>query len=199
VRAPALLALEDGSLFHGESIGVAGKTVGEVVFNTGMTGYQEILTDPSYFKQIVTLTYPHIGNTGTNDEDEESAGVYVSGLVIRDLPLRHSNWRARESLDAYLRRHNVVAIASVDTRRLTRLLREHGALKGCVMAGDVDTAAALTQARAFSGMQGLDLAREVTTAKAYQWLPGDRGTGHHHGTPGHGPGPGRHPAVQRPR
>jgi len=173
LRAPALLALEDGSLFYGESIGVEGETVGEVVFNTGMTGYQEILTDPSYFKQIVTLTYPHIGNTGANGEDEESAQVFVSGLVIRDLPPQHSNWRATGSLDEYLRRHNVVAIAGIDTRRLTRLLREHGALKGCVVAGKVDADAALEQARGFSGMQGLDLAREVTIAVPYEW---DHGT-----------------------
>lgn len=169
MRAPALLALEDGSLFHGESIGVEGETVGEVVFNTGMTGYQEILTDPSYFKQIVTLTYPHIGNTGVNDQDEESAGVYVSGLVIRDLPPRYSNWRAAGGLEDYLRRHRVVAIADIDTRRLTRLLREHGALKGCIMAGQVDADAALEKARGFSGMQGLDLAKEVTTAAPYTW------------------------------
>jgi len=173
LRAPALLALEDGSLFYGESIGVEGETVGEVVFNTGMTGYQEILTDPSYFKQIVTLTYPHIGNTGVNDDDAESAGVFVSGLVIRDLPPRHSNWRATGSLDDYLCRHNVVAIADIDTRRLTRLLREHGALKGCIMAGRVDAAAALEKARGFSGMQGLDLAKEVSAAAPYAW---DRGT-----------------------
>ncbi len=173
MRAPALLALEDGSLFYGESIGVEGETVGEVVFNTGMTGYQEILTDPSYFKQIVTLTYPHIGNTGVNDDDAESAGVFVSGLVIRDLPPRHSNWRATGSLDDYLCRHNVVAIADIDTRRLTRLLREHGALKGCIMAGRVDAAAALEKARGFSGMQGLDLAKEVSAAAPYAW---DRGT-----------------------
>ena len=173
MRAPALLALEDGSLFYGESIGVEGETVGEVVFNTGMTGYQEILTDPSYFKQIVTLTYPHIGNTGVNDDDAESAGVFASGLVIRDLPPRHSNWRATGSLDDYLCRHNVVAIADIDTRRLTRLLREHGALKGCIMAGRVDADAALEKARGFSGMQGLDLAKEVSAAAPYAW---DRGT-----------------------
>ncbi|HKJ21891.1 MAG TPA: glutamine-hydrolyzing carbamoyl-phosphate synthase small subunit [Gammaproteobacteria bacterium] len=172
MRAPALLALEDGSLFQGESIGVEGTTVGEVVFNTGMTGYQEILTDPSYFKQIVTLTYPHIGNTGANEEDEESTGVFAGGLVIRDLPPRHSSWRAEVGLEAYLRRHNVVAIAGIDTRRLTRRLRTHGALKGCLAAGDVDSERALAEARAFGGMQGLDLAREVTTSAPYPWTAG---------------------------
>ncbi len=172
MRAPALLALEDGSLFQGESIGVEGATVGEVVFNTGMTGYQEILTDPSYFKQIVTLTYPHIGNTGVNEQDEESTGVFAGGLVIRDLPPRHSSWRAEVGLEAYLRRHNVVAISGIDTRRLTRRLRTHGALKGCLTAGDVDPERALAEARAFGGMQGLDLAREVTTSAPYPWTAG---------------------------
>lgn len=172
MRSPALLALEDGSTFYGESIGIEGETVGEVVFNTGMTGYQEILTDPSYFKQIVTLTYPHIGNTGANDEDEESGEVFASGLVIRDLPPQHSNWRARSSLQAYLRQYNVVAIAGIDTRCLTRRLREHGALKGCIVTGEADADHAVTQARGFGGIKGMDLAREVTTTAAYEWTHG---------------------------
>ncbi|MCU0937429.1 MAG: carbamoyl-phosphate synthase small subunit, partial [Gammaproteobacteria bacterium] len=148
MRDPALLALEDGSLFRGDSIGVAGETVGEVVFNTAITGYQEILTDPSYARQIVTLTFPHIGNVGTNLEDEESPRVYAAGLVIRDLPVMLSNWRSEASLDAYLRRHGVVAIAGLDTRRLTRVLREKGAQNGCVLAGPrIDEARALAAAR----------------------------------------------------
>jgi len=135
LKYSALLALADGSLFYGESIGVNGQSVGEVVFNTAITGYQEILTDPSYYRQIVTLTYPHIGNVGTNSEDEESPKIYAAGLVIRDLPLLAHNWRAEETLDRYLQRHQVVAIAGIDTRRLTRLLREKGAQNGCLMAG----------------------------------------------------------------
>ncbi|GMR08311.1 MAG: glutamine-hydrolyzing carbamoyl-phosphate synthase small subunit [Gammaproteobacteria bacterium] len=172
MRQPALLALEDGSLFRGEAIGVAGQTVGEVVFNTAMTGYQEILTDPSYAKQIVTLTYPHIGNTGTTDEDAESRGVFASGLVIRDLPGLASNWRNQMSLDEYLQKHNVVAIADIDTRRLTRILREKGAQNGCIMAGDIDAQPALEAARAFAGLKGMDLAREVTTGVPYEWAQG---------------------------
>ncbi|HIO53569.1 MAG TPA: carbamoyl-phosphate synthase small subunit, partial [Chromatiales bacterium] len=153
MRAPALLVLADGSIFRGESIGVDGVTVGEVVFNTAMTGYQEILTDPLYCRQIVTLTYPHIGNTGCNTADQESGEVYCSGLVVRDLPLLHSNWRAEESLDAYLVRNGVVAIAGIDTRRLTRLLRQHGAQSGCIVAGDViDADAAIVRAKAFAGL-----------------------------------------------
>lgn len=170
---PALLALADGTLFRGESIGYAGQASGEVVFNTAMTGYQEILTDPSYCRQIVTLTYPHIGNTGANEEDEESPQIFASGLVIRDLPAVVSNWRASEPLSAYLRRHRTVGIAGIDTRRLTRLLREKGAQNGCIVAGDApDEAAALQAARAFPGLKGLDLAREVTTAAAYPWRAG---------------------------
>ncbi len=169
----ALLALEDGSLFRGVAIGAAGLTTGEVVFNTAMTGYQEILTDPSYCRQIVTLTYPHIGNTGVNPEDEEAARIHASGLVIRDLPPVASNWRCRSNLDDYLREHNVVGIAGIDTRRLTRILREKGAQNGCIMAGDaIDEAAALAAARAFPGLKGMDLAKVVSTAKPYEWTEG---------------------------
>ena len=170
---PALLILEDGSLFHGESIGADGQTVGEVVFNTAITGYQEILTDPSYCRQIITLTYPHIGNTGTNDDDEESSAIHASGLVIRDLPLLASNWRNQRPLKQYLRDNGVVAIAGMDTRRLTRILREKGAQNGCIMAGDgLDEAAALQAAKAFPGLKGMDLAKEVTTHTPYEWAQG---------------------------
>ena len=169
MRQPALLALEDGSLFRGESIGIEGQTTGEVVFNTAMTGYQEILTDPSYCRQIVTLTYPHIGNVGTNDDDQESANIAASGLIVRDLSATVSNWRSRESLDAYLHRHKVVGMAGLDTRRLTRLLREKGALNGCIMAGKVDEAAALHAARSFPGLKGMDLAKVVSAKSAYEW------------------------------
>jgi carbamoyl-phosphate synthase small subunit len=172
----ALLALEDGSLFYGESIGVPGQAVGEVVFNTAMTGYQEILTDPSYARQIVTLTYPHVGNTGANPEDMESDGVYAAGLVIRDLPYAHSNFRAAESLPEFMRRHKLVGIAGIDTRRLTRLLREKGAQNGCVVAvdkgGKLDKKEALKIARAFPGLKGMDLAKVVTTKKPYGWDEG---------------------------
>jgi carbamoyl-phosphate synthase small subunit len=172
VSTPALLALEDGSLFRGVSIGCPGRTVGEVVFNTAMTGYQEILTDPSYARQIVTLTYPHIGNTGTNPEDEEAGGVYAAGLVVRDVPPLISNWRATESLPEYLARHRVVAISGIDTRRLTGILREKGAQNGCIMAGEIDEAEALAAARAFPGLKGMDLAKEVTTPRPYEWAQG---------------------------
>jgi len=169
----ALLILEDGSEFNGVSIGVSGATTGEVVFNTAMTGYQEILTDPSYCQQIVTLTYPHIGNTGTNPGDEESSKVYASGLIIRDLPLLHSNWRASMSLPDYLKKHNIVAIAEIDTRRLTRILRDKGAQRGCIIAGqDLDKEKALIAAKNFPGLKGMDLAKEVTTGKAYSWNEG---------------------------
>ncbi len=169
----ALLALEDGSLFRGRSIGAPGQSVGEVVFNTAMTGYQEILTDPSYARQMVTLTYPHIGNTGVNSEDEESARIQCAGLIVRDLPTRMSSFRAQRSLDEYLRAEGVVAIADIDTRRLTRILREKGAQNGCLLAGDdLDAEAALAAARAFPGLKGMDLAREVTTAAPYPWLQG---------------------------
>jgi carbamoyl-phosphate synthase small subunit len=170
--SPALLALADGSLFSGHSIGAAGLTVGEVVFNTAITGYQEILTDPSYCEQIVTLTYPHVGNTGVNAEDEESARPYAAGLVIRDLPLRASSWRAQRTLPEYLQAHGVVAIAGIDTRRLTRILREKGAQAGCVMAGRVAAEEALAQARAFPGLAGKDLAKVVSARVAYEWTEG---------------------------
>jgi len=168
----ALLALEDGSLFYGESIGIAGQAVGEVVFNTAMTGYQEILSDPSYARQIVTLTYPHIGNIGANAEDMESGSVYATGLVIRDLPRRHSNFRSQESLPAFMQRHRLVGIAGIDTRRLTRLLREKGAQNGCLLAvekGKPDKKAALEAARAFPGLKGMDLAKVVSVKTPYAW------------------------------
>lgn len=165
----ALLALQDGSLFWGRSIGSNGMTTGEVVFNTAMTGYQEILTDPSYCQQIVTLTYPHIGNVGTNPEDEESSGIFASGLIVRDLPARHSNWRAREGLSEYLLRHEVVALADIDTRRLTRILREKGAQNGCILAGELDVQAALEAARSYPGLKGMDLAKRVSTTQFYPW------------------------------
>jgi len=179
----ALLALEDGSLFYGESIGVPGQAVGEVVFNTAMTGYQEILTDPSYARQMVTLTYPHIGNTGTNPEDMESASVFATGLIIRDLPVLHSNFRATESLPVFMRRHKLVGIAGIDTRRLTRLLREQGAQNGCILAleksGKLSMKTALKMARAFPGLKGMDLAKVVSTKKSYSWDEGlwELGTG----------------------
>ena len=166
----ALLVLEDGTVFRGTSIGADGHSVGEVVFNTSMTGYQEILTDPSYARQIVTLTYPHIGNTGTNNEDQESSAIHSCGLVIRDLPLLASNFRNQQSLDAYLAANNVVGIANIDTRKLTRILREKGAQAGCIMAGDaIDEAKALELAKGFPGLQGMDLAKEVTTKESYSW------------------------------
>jgi carbamoyl-phosphate synthase small subunit len=173
LRKPALLALGDGSLFRGESIGSIGQTTGEVVFNTALTGYQEILTDPSYARQIVTLTYPHIGNVGVNAEDEESSGIHAAGLVIRDLPPLFSNWRSEESLEDYLVRHNIVAISGIDTRRLTRILREKGAQSGCIVAGnDIDEQAAIDAARRFPGLKGMDLAKEVTTGNPYEWAQG---------------------------
>jgi carbamoyl-phosphate synthase small subunit len=169
----AVLALADGSVFHGQGIGAAGETVGEVVFNTAMTGYQEILTDPSYAHQLVTLTFPHIGNTGCNAADEEAARPMAAGLIIRDLPLRTSNWRSEESLDNYLGRHGVVGISGIDTRRLTRILREKGAQGGALISGEtVDAEEAIAKARAFPGMQGLDLAKAVTTETAYPWTEG---------------------------
>jgi len=169
----ALLALEDGSLFYGQSAGAAGATTGEVVFNTSMTGYQEILTDPSYAKQIVTLTFPHIGNTGCNSVDEESARPMAAGLIMRDAAMLHSNWRSEESLQNYLQRHGIVAIAGIDTRRLTRILREKGAQGGCIVAGDKpDQELALKNARDFPGMQGQDLAGIVTTGEVYEWTQG---------------------------
>ncbi len=170
----ALLALEDGSLFWGESIGYSGLTIGEVVFNTSMTGYQEIMTDPSYAQQIVTLTYPHIGNVGINSEDGESARPYAAGLIIKDLSVVVSNFRSEQSLTDWMKAHQVVGIADIDTRRLTRILREKGAQKGCIMAGEVlDPEVALAKARAFSGLNGLDLAQEVTTQSTYLWSEGE--------------------------
>ena len=173
MSTPAILALEDGSIFKGVGIGAVGETVGEVVFNTAMTGYQEILTDPSYARQIVTLTYPHIGNTGCNVEDEESNQVWAAGLVIRDLPLLHSNFRSEQSLQDYLCERNVVAIADIDTRRLTRILREKGAQNGCIVAGDnLNEVKALAAARGFAGLKGMDLAQVVSVAEPYQWSEG---------------------------
>jgi carbamoyl-phosphate synthase small subunit len=170
---PAILALEDGTVFRGISIGAAGSTAGEVVFNTAMTGYQEILTDPSYSRQLVTLTYPHIGNTGVNDADRESARVMAAGLIIRDLPLAMSSWRAKDTLDGYLKREGIVAIAGIDTRKLTRLLRTKGAQNGCILAGGkMDEAEALRQAKAFPGLKGMDLAKVVSTTKPYEWNEG---------------------------
>ena len=174
---PAILALEDGSVFRGRSIGAAGQSSGEVVFNTAMTGYQEILTDPSYCQQMVTLTYPHIGNTGTNPEDVESTQVWAAGLIIRDLPLLASNWRMTETLSGYLVRNGVTAIADIDTRRLTRILREKGAQNGAIIAGPAAAAegaveAALAAARAFPGLKGADLAKVVSVTDKYEWTEG---------------------------
>ena len=168
----ALLVLEDGTVFSGTAIGAEGMSVGEVVFNTSMTGYQEILTDPSYSRQMVTLTYPHIGNTGTNEEDTESDSVHACGLIIRDLPLVASNFRNQQSLSDYLIANNVVGIADIDTRKLTRILREKGAQAGCIMVGDLDEAKALAAAKAFPGLKGMDLAKEVTTNETYSWRSG---------------------------
>ena len=169
----AILALADGTVFRGISIGAAGHTVGEVVFNTAMTGYQEVLTDPSYCRQIVTLTYPHIGNVGVNPEDAESTQIHAAGLVIRDLPIRSSNWRKQEELSDYLKRHSIPAIAEIDVRRLTRLLREKGAQNGCLMAGDIDEAKAIELARGFPGLAGMDLAKVVSCDQPYVWQEGE--------------------------
>ena len=181
---PAILVLEDGSVFRGRSIGAEGLSVGEVVFNTAMTGYQEILTDPSYARQIVTLTYPHIGNTGTNAEDEECPRLWVAGLVIRDLPRLASNFRNTEALDAYLKRHNILGIADIDTRRLTRILRDKGAQNGCLMAGDIDDDKALAAARDFAGLKGMDLAKDVTCAEPFAWTAGSWRLGEGFAEPG---------------
>jgi len=173
VSLPAVLALADGTIFRGQSIGAKGNTTGEVVFNTALTGYQEILTDPSYARQIVTLTCPHIGNTGTTPEDLESAQIYCAGLIIRDLPLLASNWRSNETLAEFLERAKVVAIAGIDTRRLTRILRDKGAQAGCIMTGEqVDQNAAVKIARKFPGLKGMDLAKVVSVKKSYQWNEG---------------------------
>ncbi|MGE5639398.1 MAG: glutamine-hydrolyzing carbamoyl-phosphate synthase small subunit [Clostridia bacterium] len=171
-KESAVLALADGSVFRGRSIGADAAAVGEVVFNTAITGYQEILTDPSYCRQIVTLTYPHIGNTGTNDEDYESGRVYAEGLVVRDLPRLHSSWRAQMDLSSYLRKHGIPGIADIDTRRLTRILRTKGAQNGCLMAGNPDVELALSKAKAFPGLAGMDLAKVVSTQKPYEWTEG---------------------------
>ena len=177
----ALLVLEDGTVFHGTAIGAEGVSVGEVVFNTSMTGYQEILTDPSYAEQIVTLTYPHIGNTGTNSEDEESGQVWAKGLIIRDLPLLASNFRNQLSLSQYLSKHNILGIADIDTRKLTRILREKGAQNGCILAGDnLDQAKALQLAKGFAGLTGMDLAKEVSVKSTYQWTEGSWALGEGH-------------------
>ncbi len=173
MSVPAVLALADGTIFHGQSIGAKGNTTGEVVFNTALTGYQEILTDPSYARQLVTLTCPHIGNTGTTPEDLESSQVYPAGLIIRDLAVLASSWRANESLPEFLERGRVVAIADIDTRKLTRVLREKGAQAGCIMTGEqVDQAAAVKAARKFPGLKGMDLAKVVTTKRRFQWNEG---------------------------
>src|SRR5687768_9423616 len=178
----AALVLADGTVFRGRSIGAAGAAVGEVVFNTAMTGYQEILTDPSYCRQIVTLTYPHIGNYGANDEDVESDRIYAAGLVIRDLPVLASNFRQTCTLSEYLQRENVVAIADIDTRKLTRILRDKGAQDGCIMAGEIDEAAALEAARAFPGLVGMDLAKVVSCRQPYEWREASWRLGSGYGT-----------------
>jgi carbamoyl-phosphate synthase small subunit len=173
VSVPAVLALADGTIFRGQSVGAKGNTTGEVVFNTALTGYQEILTDPSYARQIVTLTCPHIGNTGTTPEDLEAGQVYAAGLIVRDLSLLPSNWRANESLPEFLERGRLVAIAGIDTRKLTRILREQGAQAGCIMTGDkADQSAAIKAARKFPGLKGMDLAKVVSTKRSYQWNEG---------------------------
>jgi carbamoyl-phosphate synthase small subunit len=177
LSTPAILALQDGTLFRGISVGAAGKTIGEVVFNTSMTGYQEILTDPSYCRQIVTLTYPHIGNTGTNSEDMESSSVHASGLIIRDSAMISSSWRAERSLSDFLVQADTVAIAEIDTRKLTRILREKGAQSGCIMTGDVDEKIAIEHSRKFPGIAGMDLAKIVSTDRSYQWCYGSNFAG----------------------
>jgi carbamoyl-phosphate synthase small subunit len=169
---PAVLVLADGTVFRGRSIGARAKAVGEVVFNTAMSGYQEILTDPSYCRQIVTLTYPHIGNTGVNDEDQESPRVYAEGLIVRDVPRLHSSYRAQSDLSTYLKQAGIPGIADIDTRKLTRILREKGAQSGCLVGGDVDVEGALAQARSFPGLAGMDLAKVVTVKAPYEWTEG---------------------------
>lgn len=180
----ALLALEDGTVFTGLALGAEGCSVGEVVFNTSITGYQEILTDPSYARQIVTLTYPHIGNTGINGEDVESTGIYAGGLVVRDVPRRLSNWRSEQSLPDYLRARGIIGLAGIDTRKLTRILRDRGAQRGCLMAGEkLDPASATARAREFPGLQGMDLARVVSVKEPYAWTVGSWGLGTGYGMP----------------
>ena len=180
-RKPAILALADGTIFRGTAIGCDGVAIGEVVFNTAITGYQEILTDPSYCKQIITLTYPHIGNTGVNPEDTESQRVFASGLVIRDLPPASSSWREAQTLSEYLNSQGVVAIAGIDTRKLTRILRERGAQNGCIMAGEVDEQEAFKQARAFPGLAGMDLAKVVSCKRPFAWNEGEWSLGQGYG------------------
>ena len=172
MTTPALLALQDGTIFRGASVGAEGKTIGEVVFNTAMTGYQEILTDPSYCRQVVTLTYPHIGNTGTNSDDMESSLIHASGLIIRDASMISSNWRSERSFQDFLVAGETVAIADIDTRKLTRILREKGAQSGCIMTGEIDAETAIAHANKFPGIAGMDLARIVTTDRSYQWSHG---------------------------
>lgn len=172
MTTPAILALQDGTIFHGKSVGAEGQTIGEVVFNTAMTGYQEILTDPSYCRQIVTLTYPHVGNTGTTSEDMESSQVHASGLIIRDSSRIDSNWRSERSLGDFLQQAGTVAIADIDTRKLTRIIREKGALSGCIMTGKAAAETAVAHAGKFPGIAGMDLARFVTTSRRYQWAHG---------------------------
>jgi carbamoyl-phosphate synthase small subunit len=172
LSTPAILALQDGTVFHGTSIGADGQTIGEVVFNTAMTGYQEILTDPSYCRQIVTLTYPHIGNTGTNSDDMESSKIHASGLIIRDSSMLTSSWRSERSFSDFLKQGETVAIADIDTRRLTRIIREKGAQSGCIMTGNQAVETAITHARKFPGIAGMDLAKFVTTDESYQWCHG---------------------------
>ncbi|MFH1601228.1 MAG: glutamine-hydrolyzing carbamoyl-phosphate synthase small subunit [Pseudomonadota bacterium] len=172
MNQPAILALEDGTVFEGISVGATGSRTGEVVFNTAMTGYQEIVTDPSYARQLVTLTYPHIGNTGFTAQDDEAEKPWASGLIVRDVPRRPSNWRCQASLPEWLSARGVVAIAGIDTRRLTRLLRDRGAQNGCLVAGDIDREAAIEAARKFPGLKGMDLAKEVCTRERYSWTEG---------------------------
>ena len=172
MTAPAILALADGTIFYGDSIGISGLSVGEVVFNTSMTGYQEILTDPSYCKQIVTLTYPHIGNTGSNKDDMESTKSQAAGLVIRNESIIESSWRSEESLNSFLRSNNTVAISNIDTRKLTKLLRDKGAQSGCIMAGEINENIAIKKAKEFPGLVGMDLAKEVCTSDFYEWNEG---------------------------
>lgn len=179
----AILALADGTVFRGIGIGATGSSVGEVVFNTAMTGYQEILTDPSYCRQIVTLTYPHIGNTGINREDCEAEKVQAAGLVIRDLPLLASNFRSEQTLSDYLKAEHVVALAGIDTRKLTRILREKGAQNGCLMSGDIDEEKSVAAARQFPGLSGMDLAKVVSTEKPYAWSEGEWALGKGHANP----------------
>jgi len=184
----AVLALEDGTIFRGIAIGADGISSGEVVFNTALTGYQEILTDPSYARQIITLTYPHIGNVGVNLEDEESPHIWAAGLVIRNLPLMASNFRSEKALDEYLKSRNILGIAEIDTRKLTRILREKGAQNGCIMAGNIDEEKAFAEARAFGGLKGMDLARVVTTQESFDWDAASWQLGQ-----GHGQGPEKKP------